>query len=76
MGEYLRTRTCLEFYRIITSIVKMAKQSKDADKIYHLINCCSWQIKASDHEFFIRTGLLDLLLEGNNNPNGHENPIK
>ena len=76
MGEYLRTKTCLEFHKIIANIVAKIKMVKGSSEAMHLLTCCMWEIKATDHEFFLRTGLLDLLLEGNGNSEIKKNPIK
>ena len=73
MGDYLRTKCGHEFYKIILSVVKRMKITDSQQNLGHLLNCCMWKIGAKDHEFMIRSGLLEFLFEGNgkkeiNNP--------
>jgi hypothetical protein len=76
MSEYLRFKSSIEFYMTMAGIATQIKVSHDPDVISHLFNCWFWEIKARDQELLVRSGLLEVLIEGNGNEDAAKNPIK
>lgn len=64
------------FFLVFNGIVKQLKESTDEDNIKFLLNCCKWQFTASDHDFLIRSGIFEVLSEGNGKKEKGDNPIK
>lgn len=67
MGEYLLTKTRLEFYKVISGLVKHLKEIEDESDASFMISCLYWQIRASDHQFLVRTGAIEAINKGDEN---------
>lgn len=76
MGDYLVTKSRVEFFKIISGIVNQIKISGSAEEISNLFNCLYWEIKASDQELLVRTGIFELLKDGNSKSEPAKNLVK
>ena len=76
MGEYLQHKCRNSFFDIYYNIVKQLKSTTDTKTIEFLLNCLKWRIKASDHEYILRSGVIPTLKDGNGKDDEKMNPIK
>jgi hypothetical protein len=64
MGEYFLNKTRLEFYKVISGLVKHLKETTEKSDASFMISCLYWQIRASDHEYLMRTGVIEAINKG------------
>jgi len=52
------------------------KTTTEAKELKYLIGCLKWQFKADEHEYLVKSKIMDLLKEGNGETTKEKNPIK
>ncbi|CAI2362161.1 unnamed protein product [Moneuplotes crassus] len=75
-GNYLLNDCRKSFYQIYNSIVRHLKAATEERTIQFLLNCTKWKIGASDHEHILRSGIIQVLKDGNGDKDKKKNPIK
>jgi hypothetical protein len=75
-GEHLKNEMRKAFFLVFNGIVKQLKDCTDEEDIKFLLNCCKWQFTASDHDNLIRSGIFEVLSDGNGKKEKDQNPIK
>ena len=76
MGEYLLNRCRTSFFSIYNGIVLQLKRTKNAESIEFLLNCLQWRIGAADHQFILKSGIMQVLKDGNGDQRKGKNLIK
>ena len=76
MGEYLLNRCRASFFSIYNGIVLQLKRTKNAESIEFLLNCLQWRIGAADHQFILKSGIMQVLKDGNGDQRKGKNLIK
>ena len=75
-GEHLRNELRKGFFLVFNGIVKQIGEWTDESEIKFLLNCCKWQFSASDHDDLIKSGIFEILSQGNGKKEKDKNPIK
>jgi hypothetical protein len=75
-GEHLQNELRKSFFLVFNGIIRQVRECEDKEDIKFLLNCCKWQFTASDHDFLIRSGIFEVLSDGNGNKEKDKNPIK
>ena len=75
-GEHLKNELRKSFYLVFNGIVKQLKECTDEEEIKFLLNCCKWQFTATDHDNIIKSGIFEILSNGNGKKEKDQNPIK
>ena len=76
MGEYLLDKCRTSFFEIYCGIVKQLKSTSSKESIEFLLNCTQWRIGATDHQYILKSGIIETLKEGNGDSRKEKNPIK
>ena len=76
MGEYLKDQCRTSFFDMYNHVVRRLRKCKDEKMISFLLNCLKWRIGATDHEFILKSGIIQVLKDGNGQKDKAENPIK
>ena len=76
MGDYLLDKCRVAFFDVYNGIVKQIKETSSKDTIEFLLNCIKWRISATDHQYILKSGIIQTLKEGNGQQNRDKNPIK
>jgi len=76
MGEYLLDRCRTSFFDIYIGIVKQLRRTTNTETIKFLLNCTQWRIGATDHQFIVKSGIIETLRDGNGDKRREKNPIK
>ena len=76
MGEYLLDKCRTSFFEIYCGIVKQLKNTTSKDSIEFLLNCTQWRIGATDHQYILKSGIIETLKDGNGDSRKEKNPIK
>jgi hypothetical protein len=76
MGEYLLDKCRISFFDIYFGIVKQIRHTTNEETIKFLLNCTKWRIGATDHQYVVKSGIIETLKEGNGDKRREKNPIK
>lgn len=76
MGEYLLDKCRISFFDVYNGIVRQLKDTTDESTIEFLLNCLEWKIGATDHQYILKSGIIQTLKDGNMNEDRAKNPIK
>lgn len=76
MGTYLLDKCRTAFFEIYTGISKQIRMTTDKATIEFLLNCLKWKIGATDHQYILKSGIIQTLKEGNGKIGKDKNPIK
>lgn len=76
MGDYLLDKCRVAFFDVYNGIVKQIKETSSKDTIEFLLNCIKWRISATDHQYILKSGIIQTLKDGNGQQNRDKNPIK
>ena len=76
MGEYLLDKCRISFFDVYNGIVKQIKTTTDIETIEFLLNCTKWRIGATDHQYILKSGIIQTLKDGNGLKDREKNPIK
>ena len=76
MGEYLLDKCRISFYDVYNGIVKQIKNTTDLNTIEFLLNCTKWRLGATDHQYILKSGIIEVLKEGNGLQDREKNPLK
>lgn len=76
MGDYLLDKCRVSFYEVYTGIVKQIKNTTDIKTLEFLLNCTKWRIGATDHQYILKSGIIQVLKDGNGLHDREKNPIK
>lgn len=76
VGDHLLDQCRIAFFEIYSGIVKQIKETTNKETIEFLLNCVKWKISATDHQYILKSGIIQTLKEGNGQQNREKNPIK
>lgn len=76
MGEHLLDKCRISFFEVYNGIVKQLKATIDKETIEFLLNCLKWRIGATDHQYILKSGIIQTLKAGNGETEREKNPIK
>ena len=76
VGDHLLDQWRIAFFEIYSGIVKQIKETTNKETIEFLLNCVKWKISATDHQYILKSGIIQTLKEGNGQQNREKNPIK
>jgi hypothetical protein len=76
MGEYLLDKCRTSFFDVYNGIILQLKDTTDRNTIEFLLNCTRWKIGATDHQYILKSGIIQTLKEGNGLKDRAKNPIK
>ncbi len=64
-GEHITKHLRDNFYEIFNGIIEQLKLTTDFTEIKFLIGCLKWQFGADEHEYLVKSKIMNLLKEGN-----------
>jgi hypothetical protein len=76
MGDYLLDKCRISFFDVYNGIVKQIKTTPDKDTIEFLLNSIKWRIGATDHQYILNSGIIQVISNGNGQEDREKNPIK
>lgn len=76
VGDHLLDQCRIAFFEIYSGIVKQIRETTSKETIEFLLNCTKWKISATDHQYILKSGIIQTLKEGNGQLNREKNPIK
>jgi len=76
MGDYLLDKCRVAFFEVYSGIVRQIRDTTNKDILEFLLNCIKWRISATDHQFVVKSGIIQTLKDGNGLHSRDKNPIK
>ena len=75
-GEHLKNELRKSFFLVFNGIIKQIGEWTNETEIKFMLNWCKWQFTASDHEDLIKSGIFEILSQGNGKKEKDKNPLK
>ena len=76
MGDYLLDKLRVSFFDVFNGIVGQIRHTNDINIMKFLLNWAKWRISATDHQYIVKSGIIQTLKDGNGSEDKLKNPIK